>query len=193
MTQNIPGDHQNQAIHAEVLSAARRISSSGDWTFRLADVVRALPYLNERSVRTHVASRCCVNAPRHHAHRWPYFLRVRRGIYRIEPGFRQDQRESRSGEELGAADRVAEAGIVYDPTGSAERSAIHAVISKSDAWFVVECLEVAVVTQGRTLDETLANLREALALHLDEDEMTRLGLSAAPRLIVSYETAAFAA
>jgi len=80
-------DDQGQAIHAEVLVAAQRLSRSSDWTFRLVDVVRALPHRNERTVRTHVASRCCVNAPANHPHRWPYFRRLQRGIYRIEPAF----------------------------------------------------------------------------------------------------------
>ncbi len=72
-------------------------------------------------------------------------------------------------------------------------SAIHAVITASGEWFVAECLEVAVVTQGRTLDETLVNLREALALHFDRTERDRLGFSDTSRLVVSYETSAFAA
>ncbi|MXW92931.1 MAG: type II toxin-antitoxin system HicB family antitoxin [Rhodospirillaceae bacterium] len=69
---------------------------------------------------------------------------------------------------------------------------MHAVVAESEGWFVAECLEVAVVTQGRTLDETLANLRSALALHLDDEELSRTGLSPAPRLAVSYETSAVA-
>ena len=225
MTRNRPGRDRGQVIHTEVLAAARRLSRSGDRTFRLADVVRALPHRNERSVRTHVASRCCVNAPQHHAHRWPYFRRVRRGYYEIEPDFRQEALPAPyAQEDLPAVDRpgvdrpgvdrpgvdrpgvdrlgvnrVAEPAAVYEPAtadergSSTERSAIHAVIVKSGSWFVAECLEVAVVTQGRTLDETLANLREALELHLDQDEMARIGLLAAPRLVVTYETTAFAA
>jgi len=35
---------------------------------------------------------------------------------------------------------------------------------------VAECHELAVVKQGATLGETLANLREAVALHLEEKE-----------------------
>ncbi len=57
---------------------------------------------------------------------------------------------------------------------------------------MAECLEVAVVTQGRSLDETLTNLRSALTLHLDDEELARAGLSPAPRLVVNYETVAFA-
>ena len=70
---------------------------------------------------------------------------------------------------------------------------IHAEVVESEAWLVAECREVGVVTQGKTLDETVANLREALAAHLDRDEWARLGLSAAPRLVVRFETTVFAA
>ena len=73
------------------------------------------------------------------------------------------------------------------------QAAIHAVISFSESWYVAECLEVAVVTQGRSLDEALANLRSALELHLDDEELARAGLPSSPRLIVSYETPAFTA
>lgn len=206
--QRSPADDQNQAIHAEVLSAARRLGRAEDWTFRLGDVVRALPHLNERSVRTHVASRCCVNAPQNHAHRWPYFRRVGRGRYRVELAFREPApRRPQTDGDLSVADRVAEPGLVdgagaqagpdagldAGPEAGPERSTIHAVMTRSEGWFVAECLEVAVVTQGRTLDETLANLREALELHLDPDELARLGLTSAPRLVVSFETTAFAA
>ena len=53
----------------------------------LAEIVEALPNLNSGSVRTHVSSRCCVNAPDNHQHRWPYFHRVRRGLYRLRDPF----------------------------------------------------------------------------------------------------------
>lgn len=72
------------------------------------------------------------------------------------------------------------------------RPAIDAVISESEGWYVAECLEVAVVTQGRSLDETLANLRSALEPHIDDEELARSGLSESPRLAVSYETSAVA-
>ena len=53
------------AIHEEVLAAARRIGRDRrDWTFRPDEIVRVLPHLNAGTVRTHVTSRCCVNAPR---------------------------------------------------------------------------------------------------------------------------------
>ena len=44
------------------------------------------------------------------------------------------------------------------------------------------------VTQGRTLDELVANLREAVGLHLEGGDAGRLGLAAQPRLVLTYET-----
>ncbi len=38
---------------------------------------------------------------------------------------------------------------------------------------IAECLEIPVVTQGATLDETVANLREAAELHLEGENWRR--------------------
>ena len=176
------------SIHHEILAAARRIcASEGEWTFAPAEIVAALPHLNARSVRTHITSRCCVNAPANHPHRLPYFLRVGRGTYEICPPFRHaEQVVSRPGQHAPGEREVAE----YGASRPAERTSIHAVVFESEGLYVAECLEVAVVTQGRSLDETLAHLREALALYVDGEDMARLGLSPAPTLMVSFETSA---
>ena len=77
-------------VHAEVLAAARRLCRErSGWTFRPDEVVRALPHLNASTVRTHIVSRCCVNAPKHHLHRWAYFRRIARGVYEVLPGVRE--------------------------------------------------------------------------------------------------------
>ena len=41
---------------------------------------------------------------------------------------------------------------------------IKAFVRKGEKQYVAECVDIAVVTQGTTLDETLANLQEAIAL-----------------------------
>ncbi len=77
------------SIRQRVLEAALRICRRrGGWTFGPGEIVAALPDLNAGSVRTHVMSRCCVNAPAHHVHRWPFFRRIRRGKYEILPAWR---------------------------------------------------------------------------------------------------------
>jgi predicted RNase H-like HicB family nuclease len=41
----------------------------------------------------------------------------------------------------------------------------NAVISKEGEWYVAQCLEVDIASQGETEDEAMANLNEALLLH----------------------------
>lgn len=43
-----------------------------------------------------------------------------------------------------------------------------ASICKEDKWYIARCIEVDVASQGKTKDEALANLREALELHFEE-------------------------
>ena len=64
---------------------------------------------------------------------------------------------------------------------------IKAHVKKSDKYYVAECMEVAVVTQGDTLEETLANLQEAVALHLEGEDLAELGLMKDPIILVTIE------
>ena len=174
-------------IHEEILKTARRVCSKPNWAFTLNDIVRAMPHLNEGSVRTHVSSRCCVNAPCNHQSRWPYFKRVGRGIYEIQKAYRGGTSEQvRTGESL----RVAEASPAYGPEPVSLRPAIHAVVTENEGLFTAECLEVAVVTQGSSLDGILINLREALDLYMSGEDHNLLGLEPDPRLVLNFETLA---
>lgn len=83
-----------EPVHLQVLDAARAVAAA-DGTFRIADVVQALPHLNPATVRTHIASRCCTNAPSHHQSRYPYFRAVRRGVYSITHSFRRPRSRGR--------------------------------------------------------------------------------------------------
>jgi hypothetical protein len=47
--------------------------------------------------------------------------------------------------------------------------------------------EIAVVTQGQTLDEITRNLQEAVALHLEGEDLSAFGLAANPTLVVTME------
>jgi predicted RNase H-like HicB family nuclease len=172
-------------IHREVLDAARRLCRErGGWTFKAPEVVRALPHLNAGSIRTHVASRCCVNAPRNHPHKWEYFRRVERGLYEILPAWRRSERKSGS-----PARAVAERSAACRTEPAAQRDTVHAAIRKDGRVYVAEGLEIAVVTQGRTLDEVVANLREAVLLHLEGGDAARLGMAPKPRLSVQLDLA----
>ncbi len=64
---------------------------------------------------------------------------------------------------------------------------VKAVVRREDAYYVAECFEIAVVTQGKTLEETLTNLQEAVALHLEGEDLAEMGLVANPSIRVTME------
>jgi predicted RNase H-like HicB family nuclease len=64
---------------------------------------------------------------------------------------------------------------------------IHAVLRRGETHYVAECVEIGVVTQGKTLDETIRNLQEAVSLHLEGEDLTALELDPNPTLIVTME------
>jgi predicted RNase H-like HicB family nuclease len=43
-----------------------------------------------------------------------------------------------------------------------------AAVHKEGRWYVADCPEVGTVSQGRTLDQAVANLKEATELYLEE-------------------------
>ena len=47
-----------------------------------------------------------------------------------------------------------------------KRTLTASVVKEGD-WYVAQCLEVDIASQGETVDEALANLREALELHFE--------------------------
>ena len=68
------------------------------------------------------------------------------------------------------------------------RQTIQAVIYPGDEkGYVAECTNLAVVTQGKTLDETVQNLREAIQLHLEGEDLAELGLAPGAPLLITFE------
>ena len=49
-----------------------------------------------------------------------------------------------------------------------------ATVWRGGKWYVAQCLEVDVASQGETEEEALANLKEELELHLEPPYATRL-------------------
>jgi predicted RNase H-like HicB family nuclease len=44
-----------------------------------------------------------------------------------------------------------------------------ATVTRDGEWYVSRCLEVEVASQGETVEEALANLREALELYFEDE------------------------
>jgi predicted RNase H-like HicB family nuclease len=52
------------------------------------------------------------------------------------------------------------------------------VVQKEDNWYVAKCIENSVASQGKTIEDALSNLREALALYYEDE----------PPIIDAYQT-----
>ena len=146
-------------VHQAILAAAQRVCAERpEPIFTPDEIVRALPHLNAQTVRNHVTSRCCVNARPHHQSRLEYFRKTARGRYELLP-----QHRLPSG-------RPVEAPPPRHRAWRPQRDMIHAIVTKDANVYVVDCHEIAVVTQGRTIDEALANLIEAVTLRMALEE-----------------------
>ena len=44
-------------------------------------------------------------------------------------------------------------------------------VTHEQPWYVARCLDVDVVSQGETVDEALANLKEALGLYFEGEDL----------------------
>ena len=67
------------------------------------------------------------------------------------------------------------------------RRSIKAYVTKGDTHFVAQCIDINVVTQGQTLDETVHNLQEAVALFLEGEDLAELGFADNPSLLITLE------
>ncbi len=65
-------------------------------------------------------------------------------------------------------------------------------VFRGNEQYVAECVGLPVVTQAPTLDEPAANIREALALHLEGEDLAELGLAEHPTVLATMELDAVA-
>jgi predicted RNase H-like HicB family nuclease len=61
-----------------------------------------------------------------------------------------------------------------------------AALHQEEDWYIAQCLEVDVASQGHTIDEALANLAEAVELYLDEVDDPVGHVTATP-LVTSFQ------
>lgn len=64
-----------------------------------------------------------------------------------------------------------------------------AVITKEEKWYVAHCVELGVVSQGKTTEEARANLKEAVELYLESFEAEDLPESSGEATLYSLEIA----
>ena len=72
------------------------------------------------------------------------------------------------------------------------RRTIQVRIFRGEEKYVAECLDLSVVSQGDTLDEVTANIREAIGLHLEGEDLAELGIAENPTVVAVMELDAVA-
>ena len=60
-------------------------------------------------------------------------------------------------------------------------------IHKGDTHYIAEGIDLPIVTQGKTLDELMENLKEAVALQLEGECLADFELSSQPSLLANIE------
>jgi predicted RNase H-like HicB family nuclease len=73
-----------------------------------------------------------------------------------------------------------------------KRRTIQVHIFRGEKMYVAECMDLPVVTEGATLDEVTANIREAIGLHLEGEDLAELGLAPNPAIVATMELDAVA-
>ena len=58
-------------------------------------------------------------------------------------------------------------------------------IHKEDEWYIAKCLENSVASHGKSMEEALAYLKEALELYYEDEELPTVE----PRFITTLEIA----
>ena len=64
-----------------------------------------------------------------------------------------------------------------------------AVIIKEEKWYVAHCVELGVVSQGKTIEEAQANIREAVELYLESFGREEIPESTSEVIIYPLEVA----
>ena len=65
-------------------------------------------------------------------------------------------------------------------------------IHKGEKQYVAQGVELPIVTQGHTLDELMSNIREAVELQLEGEDLKDLGLADSPSVLVDFELPVYA-
>ena len=64
---------------------------------------------------------------------------------------------------------------------------IQVKICKGEKYYVAECIDLPVVTQGKTLDEVVENIKEAIDLHLEGENLEDFDILPGYSILANFE------
>jgi predicted RNase H-like HicB family nuclease len=59
------------------------------------------------------------------------------------------------------------------------------IIKQEEEWFVATCLENNIASQGKTLDEAIINLKEAIALYYEDEKEEEINLPQSDQIYIT--------
>ncbi|MDP3799840.1 MAG: type II toxin-antitoxin system HicB family antitoxin [bacterium] len=65
-------------------------------------------------------------------------------------------------------------------------------ISKSDGYYVAEAVDFPIVTQAKTFEELIPNVKEAVEVYLQDEDSEEIGVIKDPSLLINFEISAYA-
>ncbi len=68
---------------------------------------------------------------------------------------------------------------------------IQVKIYRGEKYYVAECIDLPVVTQGKTLDEVVKNIKEAIELHLDGENLEEWDVLPDYSILVNFEVPSY--
>lgn len=63
-------------------------------------------------------------------------------------------------------------------------------IYKGEKQYVAESIDLPIVTQGKTIEDVLKNIREAVDVHMEGEDSVALDLARDSSILVNFELAA---
>jgi predicted RNase H-like HicB family nuclease len=72
-------------------------------------------------------------------------------------------------------------------TQEAMKKIIQVRVTQGNRYFVAECLDLPVVTQAKTLDASMENVREAIGLALEDENPAIFDLEQDAAILASFE------
>jgi len=69
---------------------------------------------------------------------------------------------------------------------------IQVKIYRGEKYYVAECFDLPVVSQGKTLDEVVKNIKEAIELHLEGEDLEEWDISPDFSILVNLELPTYA-
>ena len=67
------------------------------------------------------------------------------------------------------------------------KSIIQFSIEKGDKYYIAQGVNLPIVTQGKTLDELSKNIKEAVELHLEGENLVDLDFVECPSILINFE------